>query len=473
MNSPRDDLDKWLDAEVTPLYPRAGSLERIRGQARKRKRRQALVTAAGCAVVLAAAATVPQLLSGGQQSSRNTSPPVATSPSIPAIQPTTGPTHHKNRSTVDGHGTQLRQHTYLTTGSSGTTPPAHFRPTSVTVVGAGTVANPKLVGAVIGQAGPPCYNPGYCTSLAGTSSYGSRWYGVSAPVATSPHGASGVSQLRFTNLQDGWAFGPALYETSGGGWPWNKVFTAGQRVTDLEVAGQNALAIFAGCTGTGLHYASDCTGFRLYSSVAGSQTWTAVTVPTAFRLMTTTQPSSASLVISGGTTGYLLTPSGALLSGPVSGGTWTKVSQAPCQPGAAQVSGSPAGAQLAAGPELLLACDAQPAGGPEQTRLWTSATGVHWTNAGAVTHAGAATSLAAAAGSPVVLATTNGIYYSADNGKTWHLASFGASVPPGGFSYVGMTNGQQGVAVPARSSLGEIFVTSDGGRSWTPSPIAG
>ena len=243
MNSARDEIDRWLDSEVAPLYPKAGALERIQGHARRRKRRQALATAAGCAVVLAAAVTVPQYLSAGQPPSKPHNPPVAAQPTTPTIRQTAKPSKRTNRGdTVTGHGTQIRQHTYLTTGTSGTTPPANFRPTSVTVVGAGTAANPKLVGAVLGQAGPPCFNPRFCTSMAGTASYGSRWYGVSAPVTTSPRGASGVSQLRFTNLRDGWAFGPALYETSGGGWPWQKMFTAGLRVTDLEAVGQEALA---------------------------------------------------------------------------------------------------------------------------------------------------------------------------------------------------------------------------------------
>ena len=45
-------------------------------------------------------------------------------------------------------------------------------------------------------------------------------------------------------------------------------------------------------------------------------------------------------------------------------------------------------------------------------------------------------------------------------------------VPAGGFSYVGMTNATQGVAVPVNSSLGEIFVTRDGGKTWSPSLIS-
>lgn len=474
MNSPRDEIDKWLDAEVSPLYPRAGSLDRIRGRARKRKRRQALTTAAGCAVVLAAAVTVPQIVSGGQQSGKSGSAASpAHRPSIQSVRPsaTPKPAGSRNTGSVAGGGTQIRQHTYLTPGNSGTTPPAHFRPTSVTVVGAGTAANPEFVGAVIGQAGPPCSNPKYCTSMAGTSNYGASWYGVSAPVATGPHGATGVSQLRFTNLHDGWAFGPALYETSGGGWPWTPENTHGQRVIDIEAAGQSALAIFASCHGTAATYASHCVSFSLYRTTAGSTTWTQQAAPLALLHLPTGQASSASLVISGGTKGYLLTPSGAMLSGPVSGGTWSKVSQAPCQPGGAQASGAPADAQLAAGPELMLACDTQPASGTEQTTLWVSANGAHWTNAAVVPHTGTATSLAAATGSPEVLATTTGVFYSADNGKTWHPASFGGSTPAGGFSYVGMTNASRGVAVPTDVDLGEIFVTSDGGRTWAASPV--
>jgi hypothetical protein len=36
-----------------------------------------------------------------------------------------------------------------------------------------------------------------------------------------------------------------------------------------------------------------------------------------------------------------------------------------------------------------------------------------------------------------------------------------------------MTSDSQGVALPAQASLGEVFVTTDGGRSWSAAPIAG
>jgi photosystem II stability/assembly factor-like uncharacterized protein len=328
-----------------------------------------------------------------------------------------------------------------------------------------------FVGAVIGQAGPPCANPGYCTSLAGTSNYGQSWYGVSAPVAPGPDKGTGVSQLRFANLRDGWAYGPALYETAGGGWPWSQVDTGGQQVTALEASGQTALAVFATCSASTAGYAADCTSFTLYSGTAGSTTWRPVTVPVGYQPMSASQPSSAALVISAGT-GYLLTPSGAVLTGPVSGGAWTLAGQAPCEPGAAQpTSGASSGAQLAAYQgQLLLTCASQQGGG---ATLYTSSDGAAWQPAGTVGGPGAPTALASAASGQAVLATTAGLEYSTDGGRTWHSAGIAGPVPAGGFSYVGMTNAAMGVAVPANPTAGAVYVTRDGGQTWSKSPISG
>ncbi len=468
MTSPRDEIDEWLGSEVTPLSPPPGSLDRIRRRARQRKQRQALFAAAGCAVVIAAAVSVPQLLSAGSgRPGAAITPPIAGSQRPHSVQPSPSQPGTGSAS-PDGSSVQLHQRTSLSATTSGTVPPAHFQPTSVTFVGTGTGA---VVGAVLGQAGTPghCATRD-CTSLAGTSDYGASWYGVSAPLAPGPAGDAGVSQLRFTTLKDGWAFGPALYETSRGGWPWYQEDTSGQRVIDVEAAGQSALAIFASCSGSGQDYAGACTSFALYGSAAGSRAWATVTVPAAYQHMSSGQASSAALVISGGTTGYLLTPTAALLSGPVSGGSWTVVSTAPCQPGSAQASGIPAGAQLAAGPDqqLLLSCDRG-----SGITLYTSKGGASWHSAGTVPAKGSPASLASGAAGQVVLATTAGIYVSASDGATWKTARFDGGVPAGGFSYVGMTDATQGVAVPANAQLGEIYVTSDGGKTWRQSPISG
>jgi hypothetical protein len=510
MTSPRDEIDNWLARDVTPLYPPPGSLDRIRRRARQRKTRQATIAAAGCAVVLAGAVVAPQLIGSSQQTGHRGLPSIAIAPSSPAVQPSSS--HSRPTAAPDGKATQIRQRTTLT--KSWTQPPDHFRPTSVTFAGTGTGG---VIGAVIGQAGPPCASKD-CTSLAGTSDYGQTWYGVSAPYAPEPTGAAGVSQLRFASTSDGWAYGPALYETNHGGSPWKPENTYGQRVIDVEAAPGDAatgvparaFAVFGTCTGTGVDYATNCTSYSLWTSVAGSKTWTRVQRPAAYQQLTSTSSAASAapqLVISGGTTAYLLTPSGEVLSGPTSGGSWHAVGAAPCspgpgsasQPGQSTASASPGtqssaspgtgtqgsasqgyDAERAAGPKLLLSCESQAAAA--QVSLYASTDGARWNRVGSLTVPGSPTSLAAAgsslASAQAVLATTAGIEYSANGGRTWQAAKFGSATageagPAGGFDYVGMTNPTQGVAVPADSGLGEIYVTSDGGGTWQPSPITG
>jgi hypothetical protein len=455
VTDPRDQLDDWLATEVTPLRPPQGALDRIRRRARRRKTRQVVLASAACAVVLGAGVAAPQI-AASLGSTRNRpatagrlSPPVTRPPSAGA---TSSPAATASQSAGP---IQLQQRTMLSATTSGTIPPGHFQPTSVTFVGNGQGG---LVGAVIGQAGPPCATAD-CTSLAGTSNYGASWYGVSAPIAPAPSGSGGVSQLRFATMKDGWAFGPALYETAGGGWPWRQEDTDGQHVISLEASPQAALAIFGTCSGTGTEYATGCTSYALYGSAAGSTTWSPVAVPAAFAHMSpSATESSAPLLVISGSAGYVVTPLGQVLSGPVSGGTWSVVGQAPC---------SPAGIQLAASPtRLLVGCYA---GG--QVTIESSASGTNWQRAGTVAVSGTPTSLAAAAGGQVVLATTAGIYDSADGGATWQPASVSGPAPAGGFNYVGMTTSALGVAVPADALLGDVYVTHDGGKTWDPSPI--
>jgi hypothetical protein len=477
VTEPRDDLDRWLGQEVEPLLPPPGTFDRIRGRARRRKLNQALVAAASVVVVIGAAVLVPTLTGalrsggGGQPQAgatlqspahRTSSAPAAVSPKPISVSPQV--------SSSGGTG--------LSGTTSGTSAPAGFRPTSITMVG-------TSVGAVIGQAGSPgqCATQ-YCTSLAGTSTYGASWYGVSAPPTGPPDGATGVSQVRFLNLTDGWAFGPQLYTTTDGGRTWSSaVPTHGLRVVDLEATGNGALALLASCQGTGAAYASGCTSFELYSSVAGSSTWQPVSlrIPTSLRadspngvLQAAGQSSSATVVIAHRTTGaagYLLTPAGDILSGPVSGGTWSYVGKAPCQPGAAASDGQPLGAQMSAGDGLLLLDCATGAAALQAKQLYESSDGgVRWSPVGRPPTTGTATALAGTSTGQMVLATTAGIDYSAD-GTTWTPATIAGGSPAGGFGYVGMTTNMQGVALPTDASLGELFVTSNGGQTWTASNI--
>ncbi len=115
------------------------------------------------------------------------------------------------------------------------------------------------------------------------------------------------------------------------------------------------------------------------------------------------------------------------------------------------------------------------AGDVQDKAVYVSADGGHgWQQVGAAPAAGIARSLAAAQGNLLVLATTTGLDVSADGGASWKQAATGPPNAPagqGGFSYVGMTDSLQGVAVPADPHLNEVFITTDGGRTWRARPI--
>jgi hypothetical protein len=479
MSEPRDRIDDWLNREVEPLPPPPGTFERISRRARRRRLSRAVMSAAGIVIVIAAGVAVPQIATRLQSHGGQTGRPVAAG--TPPAAPRPSATSKGNESQNTGSSSKFTPPgSRLSNEGSGSSVPPNFQPTSVTFVG-------PYVGAVIGQAGTPhhCATP-YCTSLAGTSDYGTSWYGVSAPLTGPPDGSRGVSQIRFLTTNDGWAFGPQLWVTHDGGAAWAQENTYGMRVTDLETVGDRAFALFATCTGSGASYGADCTSFSLYSSLATSDQWLPVPGPAAHLGLPqtgATQAGSASLVLTGGPTtgrGYLFAPSGKLLSGPLTGAAWTIAdAQAPCVPGLPGPDGQPTGTLLAAGSDhLILVCNsATSAAGDSQTKIvmQSSDGGATWSTVGHAPPAGIATSLAAAQGNLVVLATNAGIDISRTGGSTWQLTQASpsdAAAGEHGFSYVGMTSQLGGVALPADPGLHEVFITTDGGLTWQPHSVS-
>jgi hypothetical protein len=483
MSDPDDRIDAWLNAEVEPLAPPPGSFERIRRGARRRKVRRATVSAAGAAIVIAAAAVAPGIAStllhsGSGRSER----PVAVGTPVPTSRPAAtssggGGVESQSSRPVPPPGSALSATT------SGALVPPNFQPTSVTFIS-------SSIGAVIGQAGTPGHcATNYCTSLAGTSDYGRSWYGISAPVTGPPGGGQGVGQLRFLDLKHGWAFGPQLWVTNNGGANWTREPTHGMRVTDLETAGDRAFALFARCRGTGADFAAHCTSFSLYTSLAGTDQWQPVPGPAGSGLQlpqaAAGQAASASLVLTGGPAGgqgYLLAPSGELLSGPLTGAAWTVTDPAlPCQPGTPGPSGQPSGALLAADSNLLvLVCtSATDAASDTQAKVIDESSdgGAHWSQAGTGLPGGIAAWVAMQGQENLVLlATDAGLYRSGNGGASWLLAQAspgGTAAGEPGFGYVGMTSPSNGVALPADPSLHEVFITTDGGRAWLPQPVSG
>ncbi len=474
-----DPIEDWLSTDVELMPPRPGSYQRIHSRARRRKGLVAMSAAAGVAVVIAAAVTLPQVASGllpghggggpdqiGQSTSTSASP----APSGPRPTSTGRPSPSSSaQAGAPSAGLSI-------TGSSAAPAPG-FAPASVTFVN-------QSVGAVLGYTTDSCPG-GSCATVAGTSDYGQSWNGADAPPAGPPDGGSGVSQIRFLDPENGWAFGPALYATHDGGATWTSITGLPGRVIDLATVDGSAFAVVASCTGSGQDYASGCTRFRLYSTPYAADNWQPV------------PGAAASLpVVPGGlqlttSSGYLLAGS-KLFTGSPSGGAWHEVSVnsgpvpaclrgqsgqpgtpaalgAPGAPSAPGALGSEAGliAPGASG-SLYLLCQA--AG--RSPALYQSADGGQtWQLEGQAGLQGQATSLAVAPGSgTIVVATSTALYYSPD-ARTWHRASLSGQAPAGGFGFVGMTTTGQGVAVPADVQLQEIYLTTDGGTTWHPQKI--
>ena len=450
----RDDLDSWLDGRIEPLPPPPGTFGLIKRRARRRKYRRLAITAGAAAVIVAAAVTVPQVVS------------------LPVLNPTTATGAASTHSSAAAAAISAGTSSSLQSADAQPVPapvPGSFEPTSATFIGTDT-------GWVIGQAGTPgrCATA-FCTSVARTDDAGKTWSGGPAPLAGPADGAAGVSQIRFLNEADGWAFGPELFATHDGGRVWTRLGTTGLRVTDVETVADRAFGLFASCTGSGVAFAARCTSYTLYSSPAAADGWTPVGASTSG--LKAGAAGAASLVLTG-TRGYLLAPDGMLYAGPVDGSApWHQVTQIPCPVGPPLADGQPAGALLAAqnAANLVLACASSSApGAGEAKSIFTSADGgISWQNAGPGPAPGLATSVAASPDGAYLLATGQGLDVRPAGSANWQPAALAGPEPKGGFGYVGMTTDTQGIALPANPAAGTIWFSYDGGLSWRPVTVSG
>ena len=71
-----------------------------------------------------------------------------------------------------------------------------------------------------------------------------------------------------------------------------------------------------------------------------------------------------------------------------------------------------------------------------------------------------------------MLATGRGIEVRPQGESAWRAATLTAALPDGGFSYVGMTTDELGIALPADPAAGAVWFTYDGGQTWQPSAVA-
>lgn len=214
-----------------------------------------LVVAAMAALALTAAACS----STPAASTTSTTTTTSTTPSI-TMSSTTLATTTATAATTSTTSTTPSTRT-ATTGPNGGVIPADFQPASFTSV---SLDEWWLLGTARCLSGS-----GTCDAIIRTTDGGSSFVGIPSP----PVSATDVTQLRFANALDGYAFDPELWATTNGGTSWTKIATTGE-VTELEAADGEAYVLTCATS------SASCQSVELLSSQVGTRDWQKVSTPT-------------------------------------------------------------------------------------------------------------------------------------------------------------------------------------------------
>jgi len=359
-------------------------------------------------------------------------------------------------------------------GACGGAAPGTVRGTVASGGGALTVLSASFVSATTGWVlATPCADQVQtCRTIVvlRTSDGGRTWSGAHAPgvppadmyQGTPP--ANAVGTILFTSARAGWAFGPALWQTSDGGITWRKMRGPGGPVRDLAVAGDRVLAVTSRCGDGG----SACT-FRVYAAPDGSDVWRAVPGATA------TGVRSAQLVMSGDVA-YMFAVTGeagkpVLLGGPVNGSATWQPRPDPC-PGA--WSGA-----LAAAPGgwLFLGCGSEPGAGNQVKTAYLSDDGARsWRKVVSPPFGGYLAGASMSPGGTIFLSGERmDVYISWDRGHSWHESPSlenAAGLAGAGFPLTGLTvSDTWGFAFQEGVYPRQVWLSRDAGRHWTPITI--
>jgi hypothetical protein len=279
---------------------------------------------------------------------------------------------------------------------------------------------------------------------------GRTWFGGPPPPA-------GVSEVLFADARDGWVFGPGLWATHDGGASWHQVPTHGASVYSLRAAGGYVVAAFARCGS-----ACEAARFTVYTSPAGADRWEPAPGATGTGDAQVAMAGGSAYVVSS----IRFTSAVTLLAGPADGSARWRRRPVPC----------PAGwlAAVAAGaaPGLVVAC--APIGyHPTPTQVYRSAdAGAGWRRLAGLSLEDSVSAVSVTPdGTILVGGAYTGMMISRDGGRSWHAVPTvddSDAVQGGGSFTAAMTGKQQGFAIVAQQRL---WLTNDGGRSWTPVTI--
>lgn len=293
-----------------------------------------------------------------------------------------------------------------------------------------------------------------CLALLRTVDSGRTWVPLPSPpmpIAAGPYQGDGVTNVRFANGRDGWAFEPALWSTHDGGTTWRHV-TLPSVPPDSPVLALETSAGF-------VHALVSASSDQIQSSPVGADAW---------HLSQTTiaagaGPEPSGQVVLNGAIGWTVGNDRTVLGGArLAARVWTR-----WQPPCARTNG-PAYLAAATATDLIGVCNEGLYGPPDPpaARMYRS------TDGGATFHispgtlpAMAATAVASPAPGVVVVAGGAGLLATFDGGRTWAVV---LAMQSDSVSYIGFETGERGFAI---TYDGALLRTLDGGRLWNVDPL--
>lgn len=306
----------------------------------------------------------------------------------------------------------------------------------------------------------PCSNP-VCTSIVRTTDGGRHFVGIPAPVAPLAIGSrAGISELRFANLRDGFA-GPSGFQ-SGALWATHDGGTHWHvgltNAITFTVSHDRVYALTGTCAN------GTCSHLALTVSPAAAEKWTSTPLPAG-------ASSGAPALTAYGTSLWLSltpaagTPRAQTLIYSADGGRTLQSGSSPCTPGlGGDLEASSAQVVWAVCPTGMMA------------QAWRSSdAGAHWQSLPVRPGLTNGARIAPASDSAAVIAAggVGQLYRTTDGGR-----SVTTVVPPSangpGWDWIGFTDTTTGSALRAGAGVGvngvspfELWRSSDGGSHWT------
>jgi hypothetical protein len=326
-------------------------------------------------------------------------------------------------------------------------PPTGFVPISVTAVSDARYW-------VLGHA--PC-GVDTCTAIAKTVDGGKSFTEIGAPASAvvpdvpgniDVFGVNTISDIRFVDSLNGWAYGGGLWQTTDGGTTWNAVPQIGLPVERLAVASGHVWAIvlaFGAAGGVGPAY-------DLYTTTYPNGSWTKVDSAGSFGpALPVLAVHNASVTVIGTDASTGVAKAVAATGG---ASTFTSLPSPPCNGG----PGDPAAETPSGG--LWLAC--------------SSATN----NVGRVVYSpdfGKSFSVVSSVGAQAIGAVDDATAIIASNGKLTLLktdkstsaVSYPAIPASTVWDFIGFTDPTGGFAIPEVNGARQLWRTTDGGSHWT------